>query len=1058
MKTTPHPTGRSLTALALTLFAAAAGAGPALADDVLTIEVPHRAHARAHASMSVLKVRLALIVDDISESPTFELDLAGNLPVIGEGQTLETGPPYDHADPLARVVLPNNDCCGDRERDPAECCEGRECMECEVSLGPDPAERELDRRRRVLVALRDEAASEASSPTPSVGGRAVHYTLWIRPEENGRNCMSDMVGDETWRLVVRGARIEGACLEAFQQPIEGCHGDSLLSPAAADGLYPHYADLPGGMLSTPTHTCAGWRPPVDLAFVVDVSGSMAERLAPDAAVGITKIDATRSALLDFAAVWTSLRAAEVVECDDALAEERLCDSARDRDDRLGVVPFAGDARVDESALGLLPMSEWGDGRFGRLVDGLEAGGLTSIGDGLIEAIGPRFLDLEHRDEARRPVVVILSDGKANQPAFVMLDEHDQRLKVAGIDRTYRLLSDPLAIGGFEHLADFDEAEQVGYTAQIYAITVGWGNNVDSTLAKRLSRASGGAYHHLDPAELTASSLNPFGDPSDDYARIRSNDLRRFFMHTLQNLLQFNTWRVVRELRTEAFGSVGVFDIAGVHPDDYEAASGEFRLPSTAHAVAVIAMYDDRAAPDAADRPLEVVIEPPSGYAAPPPAQGAGLVHAAMQIERTGAPRVRGARWRVRVRQSDGDVPVPVHVLVLVDTLATDATTTVRSADVAIAESVVVETRLSVFGQPVVGLRPGAIRASVQRPVSSIGTLMAHMAPDTRRAIREALDAAALESDAGNLLAALYAQYFDHDPDAAERELHGFTLRDDGVAPDAVADDGVYTGAFTPLRPGHYQIVTTTAAEHPAVGGLDFQHVETIYVRDRPLRSTFVATGTLTEDADLTIADTPIDGGVRRSIVYRPTNANGDLLGPGYDGRFVVLDDGAPRLMLDDDLDGIYEVTVDLTYAEATVDGTPGGAPRPPEVLYIDRPIPVFVHDPVELWTAAAAAALAPDEDGEMPGIIHLGREPIGVDGVDGDGDADELAGDAHGDGSGSPGDGPRGDRDIPGVESDTRGDEDEGCDCNAAAPAPGGPSMILVLCALGLLRRRRGRC
>lgn len=1002
------------------------------ADPELMVEVPQRKADQHHPEIGVLKFRFA-VEEREGEIPAFTVRLEGKMPLLSDnpppqGRIPQIDPQHPAGEPLATFQLPRSD-----EDDG---CAGRFPNVCERSLGGLNHVENFDNRRKVRMTLRREA-DESIRPWR----RATHYSLYIYPEEGGRPQISDMVGDERYVIEVTGADVVGACLEPFDKPLPGQPGSiELLTPGdnnAAHG-YPKFDSFPGvDFIATPTHSCAGWRPGIDLVFVVDRSGSMGAMVDHDRSRrdgGQSKMEVARLVLEDFGKVWKSLTEAERLDCqhdpagmepDNVTEPDRPCGDARVRADGFGLVPFSTDADIDLSLPWnvadmsyMRPAVELTEREVLDVIRALTPGDLTSIADGLSAAAGPGYLDLEHTkgDTSRRRVIIVLSDGKATAGNFVIIDQDaDGRfwLRVGPTEALHERLGDQNYAPTLNHLVDIENGQQVGYNTQIYTIAIGHAGAIDGDSMARLAAATGGAYFHVDQAAAVADGL-----ADQD---VKGNKLRMFFIHALQNFLRFNTWRIVRDLHTEAFGSTELFDIAGDEPLDYRPGSNRFRVPTTTQALAVVAIYDDPGDPDADEHPIELTVTPPPGLELGETVRGNGMARYVVRLPRDIDRRALLDDWRLNVRQDHSDVPLPVRVLVLADTLAEEVATEIDSKSARVGERVTIRVRLSVFGEPLTGLDDTALRASVHQPEHPLGEQLSD--PDFNTELLAARERAALAGgDDGSLQTLLVETLARIHPAAFARRWMTVALRDDGQGPDEVADDGVYSGDFVARRSGHHEIVTRIDAPHPRVGTLQFQHTETIYARDVPLAADALYINEDGESATapaLEVTDTPTDDGVRRTVRLRPVNPFGDVLGPGYDGRLVLRTAAGATPMTDPDLDGTYEGQVTLTaaLARATDDASPT-----PDVVFLDRPIPVFAHTAPDRLDAIAALALPAANGAEPIGVVSVAPTPAR---------SETTA--PHGDGAG----------------------EDDGCDCDTGAGAPGSVAGLLAIALFGLVVRRR---
>lgn len=1013
-----------LSGLALVAALAPIASAQETTQDRLRIEVPDRSDA---APLGGLKVMLDLGAEGRTAEP---LDFHVTIFAGPDRQPMMNG--------RLRIEDGTVDCIGNQRRTSSR---------CGFWFGAMPA---LDERGR-------EIALEVVPPDRA-DERDTRYALFIRPEVgiDLDDCASRMTGDEIVEVSVTGARIHGACLQTFDHVVEDGRcldgmrpGDPLFGPT-----WPRYVDLPDQVMHTPTHSCAGWRPPLDVAMCLDVSGSMRASFAPGD--GRSRLAVAKEVIEQFGSSWASLHRAESVDGGAWV-------------DEVGLVAFNGDALITDQttlieAARLFDIAADDESTFGDLVEDLEASGMTSIGDGISAAVGARLLDLSEgraiEPPTRRNVILLLSDGKTNRATHLraIIDETEgpdgpsvvSRIEVAGDDRRYAALGDQDVDPALDRLLSHDGE---GFDAQIYTITIGAGaGNIDARVMDNLARATGGAYFHVDTV----------GAPSSDR-------MGRVLTNVLQNLLQFNTWRVVRRIETRLVGYSNTFDVEGVHPDDWQGASTRFHVPGTAHAVSIVAQYDPAPNGDApADGQLTLRLKPPPGIEAPEPVTGNGRVTLTMPLPRGAAAPARLGEWALEVDQHDGFEPMPLSITILADTLGVDARTRVLAKDVAVGEEVVVETRLTALGAPVTALGGGLVWLNVKGPVLALGERMSD--PMHAAALERALDGARTGADVGNRQNILRDALAELEPDAYGRTWTAIVMTDDGRGADRIAGDGIYTARFVPLRTGNFEVATSVLGRrHRAVGAFEFQHNETLFARDEPALLRWNDDGR--PAIDWQVNDSPRGEGRTRHVAYTPHNVAGDRLGPGYEGAlFVERIDGRIEPLADKDLDGTYEATFEMGPAEvqseaeaiaeaaarAADDGPkgdyapgPDGEPIPP-LRWVDHPAPVYADDDdavlVELGEEAARRGrLAP-----VPLARPLTVDADGFPDGDGFGEGDPFPWDQ------APPDEGGGSEAGPDGIGEPLDEGDGGCDCRAA-DAPGGSALaLLAVVGLGLLRRRRG--
>ena len=179
--------------------------------------------------------------------------------------------------------------------------------------------------------------------------------------------------------------------------------------------------------------------PLDTILVIDVSGSMNDKLPGDES---TKLDAAKEAAKAFIDFLNATR------------------------DRVGVVSFSTTARLE---CGLTDNFAEAKSR----IDGLSAGGWTNIGDGIYTA-NDEF-DVNGRKEDTLWVIILLSDGKANQP------ENEEYAREYALNAS-------------------KEASAMGI--RIYTIGLGAKSDIDEDLLKEMVTNGGRYYYAPSASDLT----------------------------------------------------------------------------------------------------------------------------------------------------------------------------------------------------------------------------------------------------------------------------------------------------------------------------------------------------------------------------------------------------------------------------------------------------------------------------------------------------------------------------------------------------------------------------
>jgi len=358
----------------------------------------------------------------------------------------------------------------------------------------------------------DDVVWVEAPPNTGATAEKLRYEVMLRLFSDYNNsCRSDpMNGDETWSISLNpksGAdpQVASACPVSFRQrgKVSVCDKVPPVRPDAPKAEIQSEGDV----------ACQGSRPPVSAVLVLDKSGSMSS----DASAGSSesRIEALRGSVDEFVRTWNDIR---TQEANTESAFPSTIDLARD--DKLGVVFFEGDARrMDNVGVAdwsnrtdvLYDFSDLGKQDRDDLTPNLDdvgPGGVTSLGDGLIEAVDALGTGAS---PDRRKVVLAMTDGLQNTNKYVKTDMNST------VETHPK--NDPTST---------TTLLKPGDDVQIYTVTTGPPSGVNADLNEDLARTTEGDYEN---------------------AKINASEMRLFFNQMLQNFVKFTSFETLHQ--TEA---------------------------------------------------------------------------------------------------------------------------------------------------------------------------------------------------------------------------------------------------------------------------------------------------------------------------------------------------------------------------------------------------------------------------------------------------------------------------------------------------------------------------
>lgn len=725
-------------------------------------------------------------------------------------------------------------------------------------------------------------------PTSSVYRYEVFLNL--TSNYNGATHMDTMAVDEAWQISV---------LDAGMLPLDIMAACPISVYANAPGSDPAYEVLVSGTPGNPTNTmpvevfepgnegwseaCGNIRPGVDTVLVLDKSGSMGWSTGSTRA----RMEVLRDAVEDFVEVWKDLRTMEAGFVPPV-----------NNNDQIGIVFFNQNAPSAWTGLAN-DLNEFDSNRCNIAysnaascgaassepdpIDAVNAGGSTSIGDGLLLADS-----ILAGGASERKVMLLMSDGMQNTEALVAVNPAD----VPGVPECTEgvIYTHPYndatcdAARVLEHQGDY----------KIYTATIGPSTVVEPQTNEMLANATGGYYINAEE--------------DDEF-------LRPFFLQTLQNFLRFSSVETLRSVSdVVTFG-----------------APHEIEIPVTGTTTSLVVnlLSSPR------NGLMRLTLQPPESYNSII-REGVGAVRIAAQILGSGSSGYPPGIWKAKVELmpiigQSGSIGLasefghaPYSLVAIGDDLGLHSDLGVVSKRHIPGQSVRLQAKVSEFGTPVTGLKqqPGAsVVARLVKPGKTIGDLLSNSNASTT---------APNTADQWTAANARLYNALDENPEFLQRDNTGVVeLWDDGSAAhgDDVAGDGIYSALYRVTDPGHYNFEFAVKGRAPRVGEFSRQQTESIYVRPVPV----------SEQTDVATSVSVTAKGSLLTVTFVPKTLSGTRFGPGWRNYFWLTQSNQPPIRAHDNQDGSYTATLLFT----------GKTPPIVGLHFIDAPVVITDETTVE---------------------------------------------------------------------------------------------------------------
>lgn len=321
------------------------------------------------------------------------------------------------------------------------------------------------------------------------------YVIFLNLDSNavpGTTCANAMTGPETWQIQVTTAspaspEIESVCVQSFDKEVVGqlCQGTLRVVPFAEQ-----IATVEGQAGSV-----FGCRPGVDVALVLDHSGSMSSPVAGDPT--LSKITSLHNAVKSFVDVWSALRANESTG------------GGTPPDDHIGVFLFDDTAKpLSTFGGGITSLHAFNDAAKDDVkanIVNVAPAGFTSIGAGLLS--GTALFGLPASPADNRKAILLMSDGMQNTEPLAEVFGGQVRTVTGGVP-----------------------APLPGPTPQIYTVTVGPSGPMFDVINQQLATATGGFFMNSETDAAVLPNL---------------------FLEVLQNFVRFSTVETLRMVSEKA---------------------------------------------------------------------------------------------------------------------------------------------------------------------------------------------------------------------------------------------------------------------------------------------------------------------------------------------------------------------------------------------------------------------------------------------------------------------------------------------------------------------------
>jgi hypothetical protein len=607
--------------------------------------------------------------------------------------------------------------------------------------------------------------------------------------------------------------------------------------------------------------CQDQRPAVDVAMVLDRSGSMADSVTgtPPASPSLAKIYDLREAVKTFANVWNS-HAVTGDSIGAALFDDNF--------EWWQQGAFTGTGLHTPISSVFTPITDEINVCQNPATSSsctLQPRGFTSIGGGLL------FADNVLANANHRHVMLLVSDGIQNTDPKVRGDTVAMYCDEPG--NTTLPPANPLCLSpdGTGRLCTSSSPCPLFHPAQVYAVTVGQTGGNNESVNQGIALNSGGFFIN---AETNSALLSPY------------------FLELLQNFLKFNSYDTARL-------------VSRVTPY-----STNIAIPTTSTEVQFNLMWPSRLGL------LRMAVTPPG---APPIIKddASGLLSITQSLPLS-VPFDPVGDWKVEVtaigpnhEPLDASVAaIPFDLHVMTDDEGVKSNLLVVPSDYRTGDNIHLRANLNYFAQPILGLdsRIGArVMADLIKPEQSVGDMLSD---STASATPSCVSTPTQQCDPQSKAEVKLANALQSAPLKQTREPD-IPLFDDGKPEhgDDVAGDGIYNALYRAVLFGNYHFLLSAESTDPNSVRFSRQQLRTVVVRPVPdAGNTVFQTNVVRRgrDRSLTILMTPR---FKPGLGCLQGDPKCGRMGPGWANYFWFTTPGQTPFKAADNLNGTYTATL-----------------------------------------------------------------------------------------------------------------------------------------------------